>query len=97
MPEGLLSAIHLVLQTREVRIAGSNATYPKARRAAINSTIRRHGRNWHIAPFRCDVEFGCYSGKADFSNRTPGRFMSSQPGYGDNFESDRRKAAPPIF
>jgi hypothetical protein len=40
MPEGLLSAIHLVLQTRESRIAALNATYPKALRAAINSTLR---------------------------------------------------------
>jgi hypothetical protein len=47
MPEGLLSAIHLVLQTREARIARLSATYPKARCAAINSTIRRYGGNWH--------------------------------------------------
>jgi hypothetical protein len=39
MPEGLLSAIHLVLQTREARIARPNATYPKALRAATNSAI----------------------------------------------------------
>src|SRR5260370_15400602 len=35
MPEGLLSAIHLVLQRREVKIARLNATYPKTRCAAI--------------------------------------------------------------
>ena len=56
MPEGLLSAIHLVLQTREARIARSNATYPRARCAATNSAIRRYGRNWRIASFSCDGE-----------------------------------------
>jgi hypothetical protein len=67
MPEGLLSAIHLVLQTRELGIARLNATYPNALRAATNGTIRRHGRNWHI------------EGMADSGNRAPGRFMESQP------------------
>ena len=43
MPEGLLSAIHPVLQTREAGIARLNATYPQALRAATNSTIRRYG------------------------------------------------------
>ena len=67
MPEGLLSAIHLVLQTRELGIARLSATYPNALRAATNGTIRRHGRNWHI------------EGMADSDSRTPGRFMESQP------------------
>ena len=45
MPEGLWSTIRLVLQTRELGIAKLSATYPKALRAAINSTIRCHGRS----------------------------------------------------
>src|SRR5450755_604603 len=50
MPEGLLSAIHFVLQTREVKIARLNATYPKTRCAAIqqhHSASRRE-----LAPLR---------------------------------------------
>jgi hypothetical protein len=38
MPEALPSATHPALQTREARIARSNATYPKALRAATNGT-----------------------------------------------------------
>jgi hypothetical protein len=48
MPEGLLSAINPVLPTKEARIARLSATYPKALRAAINSTVRRYGGNWHM-------------------------------------------------
>jgi len=47
MPEGLLSAIHLVLQTREARTARLNATYSQALRAATNSTIGVTAGIWH--------------------------------------------------